>query len=310
MGLAAGLNQAGHKVHLFDPTTIPRYCHGEAVSQLIEDIHPDLVVNMGQMDFFMDAEAVLDQIRRHRVFHVYWATEDRPFHRRVSVPFARFAQVVLTIDASCVPYYQAMGLQADILPFGCNPAIHCHREPEPILAHDLALIAHNTPAGGTYRPRSLTNLLLPFLSGDYDLAVWGCGWDRPFAKGLTLPTRFYHGILSYEDAAKAASSAQIILGPQWDAVSPTQVSCRTFETLGSGAFLLTADVPGVRRFFQDGVHLATTDSPARTKALVEQYLPAMAERKAIAACGQSLVHAKHTYLERAQQFQTIIERCL
>lgn len=307
-GLAAGLREAGHEVHLFDPTSMPRYCHGEAVASMIEAVRPEIAVSMGHAEFFMDAAAVFAEIKRHGIFHVYWATEDRPFHRQISLPCAAYAQAVLTIDSGSLPHYQARGIPAEVLPFACNPAIHHDYPPDPALVHDLVLIAHNTPAGGTYRQKSLINLLLPFLDGGYDLAVWGAAWDQPFVRGLTLPARFYQGVLSYEDAARAVSSAKIVLGPQWDAFSATQVSCRTFEILGSGGFLLTADVPGVRYFFRHGIHLLTTDSPGRTKTLVQQYLADEAGRRGIAAQGRNLVYARHTYLHRARQFEAAMER--
>ena len=307
-GLAAGLRQIGHDVRIFDPGPIPRYLHGRAVGELIDAVRPDIVLSMGHVEHFMDSTAVFDAIRHRRSYHVYWATEDRSFHERISLPCARSARAVFTLDAGCLPRYRTLGIPADLLPFACNPAVHHGYPIDRTLAHDLVLLGNNTPAWGAYRQKALIDLLQPFLGGGYDLAVWGYGWEEPFAAGYTLPKRFHYGRLSYEDAVRAACSARIVLGPQWDASSPTQVSCRTFETLGAGGFLLTSDVPGVRALFQDGVHLATTDSPGRTNALVEHYLSSQDERRAIAARGQSLVHAQHTYVHRACQFTAAVSR--
>lgn len=307
-GLAAGLSQIGHEVHIFNPALVPRQQHGQAVGQLIDSLRPDIVISVGYVNHFMDAAAVLSAIRCRPVFHVYWATEDRPFHDQISVPCARFAHAVFTLDSGCIPRYQSLGLPAEVLPFACNPAMHHTYPPNASFAHDIVLLCNNTPAGGTFRQTSLINLLQPFLGGGYDLAVWGHNWESPFADGVILPPRYYHGVLSYESSVKAASSAKIVLGPQWDIFSPTQVSCRTFETLGAGGFMLTSDVSGVHHFFQHNVHLVTTDCPARTKELIDRYLADAAGRRVIAVQGQCLVHNQHTYLQRARQFTEAITR--
>ena len=306
--LADGLRQIGCDVTIVDPGSVPRQEQGNMVGEQIDVIRPDIVISIGYVEHYMDARAVFDAISRRRVYHVYWATEDRPFHQKISLPCARFAHAVFSIDLECLPAYRALGIPAEFLPFACNPALHRVYPKENLPVHDLVLIAHNTPAHHTYRARSLINLLQPFMYGDYDLAVWGYRWDKPYARGLTLPPRFYQGVLSYEEAARAPGWANIMLGPQWDAHSRTQASCRTFEILGAAGFLLTADVPGVRHFFENGVHLVTTDGPARTKALVDRYLADAEARGAIAARGRALVYAEHTYLHRARQFPAAIER--
>ncbi len=310
LGLADGLTQEGHEILFFDPNSLPRFRHAEAVASIIAQSAPDLALSIGNMAFHTDTEAVYGEIRRRGLFHVYWATEDKPFHARVSLPCARNAQGVFTIDAGCLPAYVKLGIPAALLPFACNPAVHLPSAPEPGLAHDLAMVAHNTPAQGSFRARSLHDLLLPFLDGGYDLAVWGCGWEQPFARGLKLPKHFHYGVLPYEEAARAVASAKIVLGPQWDDSSPTQVSCRTFETLAAGALLVTSDVPGVRHLFADGTHLLVSDGPARSRELVDRFLDDANGRAAIAASGRDLVLERHTYRHRAGQFTETVGRWL
>ena len=121
--------------------------------------------------------------------------------------------------------------------------------------------------------------------------------------GADIPEAWLHGYLEYPLANLVYSSASIILGLQ---NHQTQLSQRTYEIMGSGGFLLTSDIPEIRRMFVPGRDLAVSSAPEQTVELVNHYLKQTEERQRISAQGQKAV-TTHTYAHRASEMLRILE---
>jgi 2-polyprenyl-3-methyl-5-hydroxy-6-metoxy-1,4-benzoquinol methylase/thioredoxin-like negative regulator of GroEL len=73
---------------------------------------------------------------------------------------------------------------------------------------------------------------------------------------------------------------------------------RVFETMASGALLVTDEADGLEDLFEDGKHLVVYRRDEDLLAVVERYLADHDARDRIAAEGQALVLSRHTYAHR------------
>lgn len=79
------------------------------------------------------------------------------------------------------------------------------------------------------------------------------------------------------------------------------INMRVFETLGTGSFLLTNDIPTLHELFTDGVHLVTYSSMDDMVEKAKYYLSHDDERERIANAGYEEVMARHTFRNRVEQ---------
>lgn len=82
---------------------------------------------------------------------------------------------------------------------------------------------------------------------------------------------------------------------------------RVFETMASGALLITEDVGnGQDEFFQDRKHFVLYKNKSEIQGLIEYYLSHEDERLAISREGQREVLAKHTYRHRMETMLKVL----
>jgi spore maturation protein CgeB len=101
--------------------------------------------------------------------------------------------------------------------------------------------------------------------------------------------------------------AKIVLGVQ---NAPDQVSQRTFEILGSGAFMLACRTPALAEMFVDKQELVFTDSPAQTLELVQYYLDKEHLRYEIGQNARKKVLARYTYRQHLENIWPQAEKLL
>lgn len=305
-GWLEGLAAFGHEVHTVNPALAAD--QAAFMAQKIDEIKPHIVTTFGTVRALCNADALWPILKQKGVPHVYIAAEDPPFFDVVSMDYAPHADFVFTVAEECVPRYRRYGIQADLLEFACNPRLHHRSASDPDLRHDIILISHNYVSGpymtghepgAQFRKWCTENLVLPLVHGGYDMMIWGDWWDHP---DLGIPAGKLGGRLDYSRTASAYSSAKIVLANQWEDTPGGHVGMKTFEILGSGAFLVTPYTPAQARHFTHGRHLCYSRSAQETLALVDHYLAHAGERDEIAAEGQREVYARHTYLHRAADF--------
>jgi 2-polyprenyl-3-methyl-5-hydroxy-6-metoxy-1,4-benzoquinol methylase/Tfp pilus assembly protein PilF len=76
------------------------------------------------------------------------------------------------------------------------------------------------------------------------------------------------------------------------------VNMRVFEAMAAGALLITDDAYGLEDLFVDGEHLVVYRKDEDLLDTIQRYLDDTETRERIAAAGQALVLAKHTYAHR------------
>ncbi len=172
------------------------------------------------------------------------------------------------------------GIEANWLPYACDPEVH--RAGTSARDLDIGFVGS---LGKTHRRRER---LLADLSRRYKLNDY---------RRRYLPA----------EMSQVYGRSKLVV----NFTTPWQdLNMRTFEAMACGAMLLTPqEVDGQADVFRSGEHLVTcaTDEDLRQK--IEHYLRHEEERARIAAAGQQLVTASHTYDRRVERIlQAVFEQ--
>lgn len=285
-------------------------CKVKTINEIREDSleadfrkhRPDLVFTAGwtKLHTRSNLEVLGNLLKKYRIKHAYWATEDPRWTERWSLPYieATSPDYIFTIDRESVPFYSEQGQRAFYLPWACNPDFHRPVAPRREYSCDIALVATAGVTWSSYRRDSARILLKPLVERNYNVLIWGKRWDvlDPGIVGFDVLDDQLRGKLPYRETNHVYASAKIILGFQ---NLTTEITSRTFEIMGARGFILAPDTEAVTNCFRPGKHLVVSRSEEETLDLVDYYLRHEDERKEISRQGQKEVYAKHTYRYRA-----------
>jgi spore maturation protein CgeB len=297
LGLPYGFREMGCEVEI-----LTDFDH-ELLERTIIRFQPDVIVTAGwtQIHTHPKMKSLAKLKKKYKLKHVYWATEDPIWFDKWSLPLIRVSKpdIVFTISRATVPCYTVLGYNAYYLPWACNPEFHRKTTPKDEYKCDIAVVATAPIEESDFRKESIKILLAPLLNKNYNLKIWGNGWENNKVLqelGVEVNPVYLQGELDYDETNAVYNSAKIVLGFQNNTLEMTQ---RTYEILGAEGFLLAPGTTAVKERFNHKEHLITSSSPEETIALVDYYLNHDAERTAIAAKGQQEVNQKHTYKMRA-----------
>ena len=107
---------------------------------------------------------------------------------------------------------------------------------------------------------------------------------------------FFFGRRLFEEAAQKFNESKIVLNVS----IKDDLNMRCMETMGSGSFLLTNELPTLGELFKDGVHLVTYKDLDDAVDKARYYIEHDEERQKIAAAGYEEAIKKHTYAHRVQ----------
>jgi len=295
-GLAAGFVSDDLR---YVPVHIPGW--EQPLTHMLRNWQPDFALAEG-VAISTVARELFRLLRAYNVPLVYWAIDDPPDWRRMSLRLARGAALVLTPAEECLPLYRKHGIKAQFFHFACNPAFHRPATPRTEFTCDLMFVG-NYYTSYPQRRVGFDTLLTPLLAGAYSLKVYGNEHWLDNTDNYTLPANVYQGYLDYRNLPSAYASAKIVLGINSVLDSPTMMSMRIFEVLGCGAFCLTHWTPALENYFQNHVHLVWSRHPDETPELVRYYLARDDLRRQIAQQGQQEVYSKHTYRQRVDNIR-------
>lgn len=113
---------------------------------------------------------------------------------------------------------------------------------------------------------------------------------------------FYWGVKKFHEAAEIFNQSKIV----FNVSSRKELNMRHFEALGSGAFLLTDNIPPEENVFEEGTHFVGYNNLDEMIEKAKYYLEHDEEREKIAKAGYAEAISKHTYMHRVQAvLQTI-----
>ncbi len=210
---------------------------------------------------------------------------------------ARLADLFLLSNSGQLEEYRRRGIARPVFwPQAFDPEDHKpieHASPE--LAADVAFIGK---PGLPHRRE-----LLSRLDRDFELKIWGPGWD-----GLTDRYRgIQHREVLPEQYAAICRAGRVMIGCDAARGVENCFSNRLWFTLGCRGFLVTNYVPGLEGMFENHRHLVWYESPDECAELIRHYLQHPEERQRIAQAGCELVHNNHTYLHRARELLKLLD---
>ncbi|MGE5416965.1 MAG: glycosyltransferase [Acidobacteriota bacterium] len=302
-GLGAALAQLGHVVKIVDLGGLYNENHN-ALEELLTDMKPDYVISSGGWGKLN--EILFPDLNEQDIPHIFWATEDPPYFKNLSLSYAHDSKYVFTTAAECIERYHQLSINANIMMFACLPSFHHQVAPNKNFMHDIIFVG-NPYSQFKARVDGTKNILMPLIGQNYDVKVFGLDWWIDKSSPLTIPERLYGSGITYEEMRTAYSSAKIVLGLHSVDTSSTMMSVRTFEVLGCGAFYLTQWTPAIENLFQNHKHLVWSKSSEETLELINYYLAHPIERSKIAKQGQAEVYANHTYIHRANDMLQVIK---
>ena len=103
-------------------------------------------------------------------------------------------------------------------------------------------------------------------------------------------------------------SAKITLGSNWRNDVPGYWSDRIYVTLNCGGFYLGQYVPGLERYFKDGVHCGFFDGMADMERKVKWWLAHDTERERCRRAGHLLARDRDTYIHRVSELLEVWRR--
>lgn len=305
-GLPNGFCDLGHEVMVSGPLT------STSIPKLITEFKPDLIISLGWTA--ENTHEKVDWIRKYvkasNIPFVFWATEDPAYTHCFTLPFIQRTQpdFVFTICERRLDYYRKLDIKTAYLDFGYHESAHHRVKCDEKYKTSIGVVANAYPSLYKEHPeyvrfQSIKTLIKPLLEEGIRVDFWGKDWDRmkPIF-GFDIPKEYIHGYISYEDANKVYSCADIVIG-----IQNLQLSQRTYEILGSEGFLLTYDTLAVRNLFKPGRDLIVSSTPEETIKLVKHYLERPDEREKIRKDGKKAVE-KHSYRYRAEYIIKVLKR--
>jgi spore maturation protein CgeB len=308
--LADALTQLGHLVYC-QPTW-----HMDEIKAGFRHLVPDILITVGYDKPMYEAslDFIPELCRTHRTLHVYWATEDRIHFDRISRPLVQRLKpdVVWTIHPACVDEYRQIGIEAASFNFAFNPVRFPAKEGLKEEIYEIAMIGNAHLDTRTYRYESLRHLLFPLVRTSTKTNIWGSGWTANESLlireyGMSIPRNWLNGPVPYLYTSGLYRQSGMVLGIQND---EDQITQRTFEILGTGAFMIASRTRELERLLVDGEDLVLSGSPEETLELVRYYRDRPHERLRIGNNARAKVLAAHTYKHRIESVWAQIEQLL
>lgn len=306
--LGDALAQEGHQITYQSSWKLKEIENGIAYFK------PDILITVGyNRALFRFMGQILGLCQKYGLFHLYWATEDLINHTDWSLPFVQCTKpdLVWTIHPACIEKYKRMGIDSSYFNFAFNPRIFPEKKRDEHELYNISFIGATHLFKETYRFESLKQLLFPLVERGEKTNVWGLGWKKENsttikgAFGCVIPDDWLHGHILYGNTPSVYRQSKIVLGIQ---NAKDQVSQRTFEILGSGAFMITNKTEAITRMFKDKQELVTTDAPEETIKLIKYYLGQPKLRYEIGCNARRKVMNQYTYHHQLTRLWPMVER--
>lgn len=181
----------------------------------------------------------------------------------------------------------------------CDPDFH---RPFDLTPQEQAAYNCDVAFVGTLLPDNLYSSRVRALEAlaEFDLGIWSVHEVPPSLR------RFLRGPALGATMLRILTAAKLTVNPHGNFMRYGG-NMRLFEAAGVGTLQLTDDLPGVRQWFTPGETVVTYADPADLRAKVARYLSHDAERAALAAAARAHVYTRHTYEQRVDAFEALLD---
>lgn len=253
----------------------PTWIKWDQVQPLIEDFAPDVIIcNAGGFSFLPDVAASLKE--RYRLLGI--ALSDPNLFDQCTSRIAPNFHLFLTNDATCLPRYQALGIEARLLPAATNERHFRPVPPRPEYCCDVLMMG---------RVHSDRLAYVQALMDNFDTHLYGEGWEK---HGLES-----RGLIFGEESLAALNAARIVVVlltvPTWEQIPKISL----FDFPAAGALVAANHIATVERYFTYGKEIIGFDSPDDLVAKVRYYLDHPDEAEAIRRAGRARVLRDYTW---------------
>jgi spore maturation protein CgeB len=328
-GIIKALSEKGHQVTFFEPDAYgrqqnrdiedPSWCkihvyNPDKISMLqaLEmGAEADLIIKASGVGIFDEEleEAVLE-IKKPGQMVAFWDVDAPATLERIANnpddPFIKLIpqyDIILTYGGGnpVVKEYMRFGAK-DCVPIynAVDPETHFPVEPNPNFNCDLAFLGNRLPD----REKRVEDFFLhpaALLPGK-SFILGGNGWDgKPMTKNIK-----YIGHVPTNNHNAFNSTPLAVLNICRDSMARFGFSpaTRVFEAAGAGSCIITDRWKGVDFFFEPGDEILIASNGEEVAAILDSLTPIKAKKIGQAALKKVL--AKHTYRQRAMQFESLI----
>lgn len=292
-GILSGFESNGFEVGTFPFKPWYTFSFDEGVHELtscFNNISFDILLFGGYAPSYFIV--LKDLLKKYNKKFIYWAIED-PVGFDNTLEIAKLADYVFTTSIECIPKYKKYNIDAHLLTFACNP--NYHKSGFYKKEYDIDITMAASYYSWKTRLKGYDIILDAAKDSNYNLKVWGSGWNSKSGMDRLGDTSLYGGYFPNGELPNLCASSKIILGIQCDDSSITQTSMRPYEVLGCCGFHLTQWTKATDSIFKDGIHLVTAKTKEDALDKINYYINHDKERLKIALAGQDFVYKYHTY---------------
>lgn len=200
---------------------------------------------------------------------------------------------VFLMDSYMVPVFRGPARKDHVYHLGsaCDPEEHCILELNDTdrerFGADVSFIGSAFPE----RIRLFEQLT------DLNLRLWGAGWDKSDKLRPFFSDEPVYGLKK----TKIYNASKIVLSLQNPATQINGVSCRVFEPIACGSFVITEERKDLMKYFEVGKEIITYADEQDLMEKIRYYLAHEQERREMAARGRARILAEHTFEKRMRQ---------
>lgn len=114
---------------------------------------------------------------------------------------------------------------------------------------------------------------------------------------------FFYGTKIFEKCAMIYNQSKVV----FNISHLDDANMRLAESMGTGSFLLTENIPSIHDLYEDGVHLVTYNNMDDAIEKAKYYIEHDEEREKIAKAGYELALSRDTYAHRVNQVLNIVK---
>ena len=253
----------------------PTWIHWDQIQPLVENFAPDLIIcNAGGFSFTPEVAASLKT--RYRLLGI--ALSDPNLFDQCTGRIAPNFHLFLTNDETCLPRYQALGVEARLLAAATNERHFRPLPPRPEYRCDVLMMG---------RVHSDRLAHVQALMDNFDVHLYGEGWEKHGFES--------RGLIFGEESLAALGSASMTVVLLTIPTGERIPKISLFDFPAAGALVATNYVPAVERYFTYGKELIGFHSPDDLVAQVRYYLDHPGEAEAIRQAGRTRVLKDYTW---------------